>query len=239
MTLRVVDLNNFQQFTAINVLSDAGHIGGPVVIPNCVRVVIVWNLTDGKQARNVLATTVSANFQVTATVAETLRAGFVVGGNWSTLAAFMPTTSSLAAVELVDIRGLNNAPVISTGAPTPGTSASPALPSETAICVTLRTAKAGIGFRGRMYVPNFATNALGAGDQVNAATITALNTWVNQIKAQLDGQSMTWSLAQPARAAYTGSTGTAHPARSAGTVPLTSWATKDNHWDSQRRRGLK
>lgn len=236
---RVVALENFQQFTAINVLSDPGHIGGPVVIPGCVRVIIKWTLPNGKTANNVLAASVGPAFTATATTAEALRAGFVVGGNWTALAAFMPTSGSLAAVELLDIRQPNNAPVLSTGAATPGTSASTPIPGEVAVVATLRTAKAGQGFRGRMYIPNFATNAIAAGDVVAPAVLTAINTWLGQVNAQLAGQNMVWALAQPARAAYIGSTGTSHPARAAGVVPLVSFATRDNHWDSQRRRGLK
>jgi len=236
---RVVNLANFSQFTAINVLSDAGHIGGPVVVPNAVRVIIKWNLVNGKVAANVLGGQVAAGFAPTAAMAEALRAGFVLGGNWSTLAGFMPTGGSLASVTIEDIRGANIAPVVSTGSPTAGTSVSTALPSENAVCVTLRTAHAGIGYRGRMYIPNWATNAIGASDTVAPGAITAINNWTPQIQAQLTQQGITWALVQPARAEYTGSTGTQHPARSAGVQALVSFATRDNHWDSQRRRGLK
>ena len=52
---RVINLSNLQTFTAINALgTDLGAIAGPVVIPQCAQVVLLWQLTDGKVGHNVL-----------------------------------------------------------------------------------------------------------------------------------------------------------------------------------------
>jgi len=77
------------------------------------------------------------------------------------------------------------------------------------------------------------------GNIISPATMTAIQTWANTIVAALAGQGYTLVIGHVARQAYTGSTGTAHPARAAGTVVITSVTVRDNHWDSQRRRGLK
>lgn len=236
----VRDISNFQQFTAINVLADPGHIGGPVVIPNSVKFMIVWNMPDGKVARNVLGMNVAGAFNPTPAAAEAGRAALVGGGTWTALAGFLAPTCSLAAVELLDIRTPNNAVVRSTGAAAPGTSAGTALPSEVAAAATIRTNRAGPGFRGRFYIPGFASNAQGTGDTIAAAAVTAINGWVqNTVGAAIAAVPGQWVLLQPARAQYTGSTGTLHPARPAGSVIVTTAICRDNHWDSQRRRGLK
>lgn len=236
---RILRLENLQQFTAINVLSDPGVIGGPVVIPNAIKFMPVWTLADGKQARNIIGMSVGAGFTPTPTIAESMRAALVAGTNWSTLAGFLAPTVGLARVELLDIRTPNNTVVSSTGASSPGTSAGTALPSETAAVITLRTGKTGPGFRGRLYIPGWATNAIGAGDVIAAGAVTAVNLFCTNISNAITAGSGGWVLLQPARQAYVGSTGTSHPARAAQTTPITSSSCRDNHWDSQRRRGLK
>lgn len=236
---RVFNLANFNQFTAINVLSDPGHLGGPVIIPNCIKLMLVWTLPNGKLVRNVLGASVGGSFAATPAVAESARLAIVGGGTWPPLAAFMPTTGSFTRVELLDVRTPNQPVVSSTGAATPGTSASAGLPGEVAAVLTLRTALTGTSNRGRVYVPNFATNALGAGDVIAAAAVTAIQGWVANIQGAVANVSGTWVILHPARAAYIGATGTTHPARPAGSVTVTSAIVRDNHWDSQRRRGLK
>jgi hypothetical protein len=162
------------------------------------------------------------------------------GAGWTGLAAYMPTTSSLFSVSFRDMNTANNAFITSNAAAVPGTSASPALPDEVAVVVTMRTAKTGQANRGRVYNPAWATNALGAGGIVLAAAVTALGTWAtNNLLAAFAPRGLTAVLGQPARASYTGTTGTLHPARTAGSIAITSAVVRDNHWDTIRRRGLK
>jgi len=73
-----------------------------------------------------------------------------------------------------------------------------------------------------------------------AAAVTALGTWATDSLLQaLEDQGYTPVIGQKARAAYTGTTGTQHPARPAGSEVITSATVKDNHWDTQRKRGLR
>lgn len=236
---RVINLSNFPQFTAINVLSDPGAMGGPVIIPNAAKMMIVWQLTDGKIARNVLGLQVAAAWTATAAEAEAARAALVSGAAWTALAAHIAPTTSLLRVELVDIRTQGQPVVASTGAASPGTSSGTALPDEVAVAVTLRTNRVGTGFRGRYYVPGWATTALGVGNVVLAAAVTALQNWTVNVSNAAVQAGGVLVLLQPARQAYTGSTGTQHPARQAGVVTITQQQVRNNTWDSQRRRGLK
>lgn len=211
-----------------------------MVIPNACQVRIRWNLADGKIGVNVLYCSIAAGFQPTTTIAESIRAGLTSGATWTALAAFLATGVSLAGVDLKDVRAANLPYVSSTGASTPGTSASTAMPSEVAAVLSLRTDFTGPANRGRMFIPGWATNAIAAGDVIAAAAVTALSNWGENMRAVvLSGQSMGLSIGHPARAAYTGSSGTQHPARAAGLVTCRSIACRDNHWDTMRRRGLK
>jgi hypothetical protein len=90
-----------------------------------------------------------------------------------------------------------------------------------------------------MFIPGWATNALASGNVVAAAAVTALQSWANTLGGTYSANGMPVALGHKARAAYTGTSGTPHPARPAGLVPITNLVVRDNHWDSMRRRGLK
>lgn len=237
---RIVNLANLEQFTAINVLSDPGVIGGPVVVPEAIRVMIVFTLTDGKTARMILCGRAAPAFAPTPTIAEAIRAALVAGATWTALNAHLSPTGALARVDLQDIRSAGQPVVSSTGAAVVGASTGVALPDETAACLTFRTALVGAGHRGRAYFPNWATTALATGNVIASAAFNALANWgQSNIASAMTAGGLVHALALPARAAYTGSTGTSHPARAAHVENVTFVTVRDNHWDSQRRRGLK
>lgn len=235
----IINLSNLQQFTAVNFSSDPGAIGGPVVIPQCAEISLLWSLVDGKTAHVVLHGRYVGAFAGTVAQCNGILTGLAAGAQWTALAAFLSSTTTLAAVTIRDLNVPNKPLIQSSNAGSPGTSASPAMPSEVAAVITHRTGQAGRAFRGRSYIPGWATNSIGAGDVILAAAVTALQNWANTIPTTLTAQSYTFCIGQKARAAYTGSTGVAHPARLATTVDITSQTVRDNHWDTQRRRGFK
>lgn len=236
---RIVALENLQQFTAINVLSDPGHIAGPVQIPSCAQIRIGWNLTDGKKGFNVLYGRYSGAFAGTVAQAQAMFTALSSGAAWTALAGFLHTTEAIASVDIRDVNTPNAALISSTGAAVPGTSPGTSLPSEVAEVITLRTAFVGPAFRGRLYLPPIASNGLGTGDTIAASAMTAMNNWAATIFTALSAQGYTWVLGQPARQQYTGSTGRVHPARAATSTTISTATVRDNHIDSQRRRGLK
>ena len=208
-------------------------------IPQCIEVVLAWTLEDGKTAHNVLHGRYSGSYPGTVAMANALLTGLTTGTAWTNMATFMSTTSGLVVLTLRDLN-LPNQPLISNTAPGAlGTSVSAALPNETAIVITLRTAKAGRAFRGRIYVPGWATNGLGSGNVIAAALVTDINAWANTIPTVFTSQGLTFAIGQHSRVAYTSPIGTPHPKRDPTTVDITSQSVKDNHWDTIRRRGLK
>lgn len=236
---RVVNLANLEQFAAVNVLSDPGHIGGPIVIPNCTQVVLTWSQADGKQAHNVLYARSAGVPTPSVAQAQALFAAMTTGAAWTAIQAAISTTTALQRVTLTSVHTAGQPSFDSTGAAVAGTDATAPLPNEVAICITLRTAGRGPSNRGRMYIPGLCSDDLAAGNVILAGLLTNFGNWANGFIAIFSGQSLTWVVGNPARAAYTGITGTQHPARPAGSVPITAALVRDNHWDSQRRRGLK
>lgn len=236
---RIVNLSNLEQFAAVNLLADPGHIPGPVVVPSCAQITINWTNAAGRGGHNVLYGRYAGAFAGTVAQANSIMTAFTTGGAWTALAAFFATTAAISGVSIRDVSTPNAPLITSTNAPVPGTSASPEMPDEVALVITLRTAFTGPGFRGRVYVPGWATNALATGNVAAAAAVTALNSWGGTFSGAIGAGGYTWVLGQPARAQYTGSTGRVHPARAAMSTTISQTTVRDNHWDTQRRRGLK
>lgn len=236
---RVLRLENLQQFTAINVLSDPGHVGGPIVIPNCVQVLLTWSVPGGKVAHNVLYGRSAGVPAPSVAQAQGIFSALTTGAQWTAMSSHMVNTT-FNSVTLTSVHSAGQPSFVSTGLAVPTTGTDPqALPSEMAVCVTLRTGSRGVANRGRMYLTGFGNAQVTTGNVILAACVTDVQNWAGTILTALSAQSYTWVIGQPARAAYTGSTGTQHPARIANSVPVTSIIVRDNHWDSQRRRGLK
>ena len=235
----IVRLDSFEPFQAVNLLLDPGAIGGPVVVPQAAQIVINWGQEDAVFAHTVLYGRYAGPFGGTVAQANNIMTALTTGGTWTAFAAFLASTSFISGVTIRDVNTAGNVAISSTNAGVPGTSASPALPNEVAAVVTFRTSRAGPGHRGRMYIPGFATNALGAGNVIAAAAVTAVQNWANVIPSAFIASGYTHVLGLPARASYTGATGTVHPARAATTEDVTQRLVRDNHWDTQRRRGLR
>lgn len=236
---RFLSLDQVQQFTAIKITSDPGGLGGPVQVPQCAQITLDWTLDGGKIAHNVLYGRYSGGFTATQTTASQIFAALNSGAAWTEMATHLSVDTSFSGVSIRDVNTPNQALVTSLGAAVAGTAPAAALPNEVALVVTLRTAQTGRSNRGRMFIPGWAAGETQNGNIASAFVVSTLGTWAASIASALSGAGFTWVIGQRERAAYTGSTGTQHPARAANSVPITSTVVRDNHWDSQRRRGLK
>jgi len=235
----LIRLDQLQQFAAVNVSRDPGAIGGPVVVPSCAQIVWSGGLESGHLWHIVTYGRYSGTFAGSVAQANSILVGLATSGTFTTLAGFLGANTNFGIVTIRDVNTANAALISSTSAGGVGTSASPSLPNEVSLVATLRTALAGRQNRGRIFFPGWATNALGAGNVVAAAAVTAYQNWVNTIMGVYSGQGYSLAIGQKARQAYTGSTGTSHPARAASSVLVTSINVRDNHWDTVRKRGLK
>jgi hypothetical protein len=218
-------------------VADLGRIPGPIIIPNCIEVDLVWNLASGKQVKNVLHGQVAAGFNATAAIAQAVYAAIIASGQWAAWAAFLHTTASFQGVNLRDLRTSSMPLVSSTGAATPGTGAGSALPPGSAACVTLRTASAGRGFRGRVYLPGLDSGILTAATgAMTAGAQTAAQNFMTEVGTALTASAITLSIANPARQVYNGRKGALHPARAAAVINVTSNVVRLLALTSQRRR---
>jgi len=219
-------------------MADPGAIGGPIVIPNAARVSILWQGTNTVISSCTLYGRYAGAFDLTQADVDAMSVAITSGTTWATLAGFLAPTFSKVGVSVQNVNSPNQ-PIMSAGGSAPGTSTGTALPDEVALVVTFKTASTGVSGRGRMYVPGWATNALGAAGVAAPTAVTALQAWAAaNVPAMMQAGTLVHCIGHQARQAYTGSTGTDHPARAAGSVDVSSYIVRDNHWDSQRRRGL-
>lgn len=218
---------------------DGGHIGGAVTIPNDIRVRLVWQDTvTTRFMYSFIDAQVAPTFVLTPAIVSAVQAALVASYN-ANIASFQPTTIAFFGCDMRDLRppGTNAIVTAVPATGTAGTSVAPLLPHGVAAVLTKRTARAGQAFRGRMYIPGWAQNADTGDGVITGTLVTALGVFATGILGALSGSAMVPGLAQPARQAYTGITGTSHPARPASVVPLTALILRNNAWDSQRRRG--
>lgn len=236
----LVDISQLRQFTAVELLKDPGHDPSPKPIPQCMEVRLDYSLTTGKLAHNVLHGRFPTTYPGTAALANAIKASFVSLFGSSGLTPTIGTAITLNTVSLRDLSVLNALYVPSTSAASAiGSDATQLLPFETAAALTARTALSGPGGRGRMYMLGFTSGSLASGNLMGTVLTTALTQFAAGIPGVFSTNGLTNCLALPSRVAYTGSTGRQHPARPAGTADIVRWDLRDNHWDSQRRRGLK
>jgi hypothetical protein len=236
---RIVPLESLQQFAAVNLLLDPGHIPGPKIAPNCVEVRWLWALADGKLAFNVTHARYSPPYPGNTTLANAIQSSLNSLFTSSLLQAGYATAVQLRGVDLRDINVANQPIIPSTGASLGGTDTNSSLPDEVAIVLSLHTALTGQANRGRIYLPATTTLTVSPTNVITGGFMSTLNTFAAGVLAIYTSNSLNMCIAKPARAAYTGSTGRQHPARIASTELVTAVVVRDNHFDSTRRRGLR
>jgi hypothetical protein len=236
---RYVNLANLQQFAAINLTSDPGYDRADHRIPNCAQITLRFLLGSGSVANVVTHGSYNGGFSGSQAQANAILTALSSGAQWTALAPHLAPTVNFFGVSIRDLNA-EDQPIIDSNVPGgSGTSSGTELPDEVAVVVTKRTAFTGPEHRGRMYIPGWATTALGANNTVAAATVTALGNWASIVAGVYSNSGYTFCIGHRHRLAYTSAAGTPIPERLAGTVPITNVAVRDNHWDSQRRRGLK
>src|SRR5215471_4977412 len=171
---RLVALENVQQFAAINLLADQGLIAGPKIVTNCAEISLLFTLGSGKVGHIVLGGRYTPPFAGTAAQANAILAALTGSAAWTTLAAHISPQTSLHQVTIRNIHIAEQPVIPSAITEHVGTSTGIDMPNEVALVISLGTGLSGPRYRGRMYVPGWATTALGTNNLVAAAAVTAL-----------------------------------------------------------------
>jgi hypothetical protein len=215
--------------------TDGGRIPGPVEITNCIEVVWFWILPNTRIAHTITHARSTGTFVPSPTTAEAIRAA-IAASYTAHLAAFQNALSGFQKVSVRDMTARTNPAFESTGATVGGTDPGNALPPQTALVLSGKTAERGKGFNARLYIPGWSA-AADAGSGTAVSTLTAaMNSFGTEVLQAYSGQGLTMCVAHPHRQTYTGITGTVHPDRPAAMVNLTTLTMKDLVFDTVRAR---
>lgn len=195
----------------------------PLVVPQAALVRLIWTLGGSPYAINVLGARKTGAATIDQTVANTLGAAIKGSFGSSGAAAKISTSVSLGTVALRDISGPNNPEFRDAGAAVAGSAAGNVLPLQVAMCITLRTARAGKSFRGRMYVPGFTVASNTATGQVLGADATIIEGWVNALRGNFTSAGLTQAIVSRVQLL---------------TEPVTLAQSRDTVWETIRGRSI-
>lgn len=208
---------------------------GPIVIPNCVEVRLMWEVA-GQNFSNVLHCQNPSGAAASDANAQAAFSGISTAFTSSGWGTFVHPSCTLFKVGLRSLHTANQVEHLSTGAAVPGSAAGAGAPLNCALVVTLRTNLTGPANRGRVYLGGLADSAMANMFNTIGPANTAAAAFISGTMTVLSGLAMPLGVAQKALNAGTRHDGTALPARSANIVPVTLAEVHNARVDSQRRR---
>lgn len=224
---------------------DPGHIPGPVFIPGCAAVRLMWQLPNGKIANNILHGSYTTPPPNTQSFINTLFTAISSGWNTSGYQGQCVSTFKLANVGVRDLAevpppgsGVGHGEIVSNNAAVAGSGTGDALPAGISNVVSLKTGLSRQANRGRVYLTGYTEAWNLAAGVMDPAVQTAGTAFITAVQSAMNSNGLVLCLAHPARAAYTGHAGANHPQRTAGTVQVTQIVSLNNVWDSTRLRSL-
>lgn len=192
----------------------------------------VWSLSGAPYAVNTIGFMGSAVTPVTQALADQIATDVRAAFTSSALNAQISNTVTLSAISIRSWNQPNLPEFVGAGTASVGTGGATMLPPQVALCVTLRTALAGRRFRGRTYLPGWASAANSATGTATAAVLTASVGFMNAIFTAMTTRGIPMGIvSMPAP--------TATPPRPTGSVQaVTAILARDAIWDTQRRRAV-
>lgn len=162
-----------------------------IPLPNGVKVELKYTL-NGKACVNVLWFTKPV---ITVTVDFPALGGAIKDWWVDTQAAAHPTSMSLDEIVITEWAAADGAQLTFTeDLPAAGTNASPALPNNVALVVSLRTGYTGRSFRGRMYVPGLHEGQV-VGDDVSLLIASDFATGAELLASMALDEGFLWVVA--------------------------------------------
>lgn len=200
-----------------------------LIVPGAAQLRLIWSLSGQLYALNVMGVVNAGGIAITQaltnTIGTAIKAGFASSGHNGEVA----TSVALANIGLRDIRSGNQPEFVDASAAVVGTQPSDALPPQTALCITLRTAQAGRSFRGRCYLPGYAEST---NTPLGAASATAGGvSFVTSIKSALIASALDLGVIhRPTEAP--------DPVTAGFITVVNAIVARDAVWDTQRRRAI-
>lgn len=166
------------------------------VIPQTIQVRHEWSYGGTPWAYNVLHYIVPGGFDVNADTTDLIAQD--VGVEFQDVSALRTHIKDGVTLSGVSVRDLRtpNEPEWETPLLVPGTRTGAAAPLQLSSVVTLRTAKAGKSFRGRVYLGGFAVAAIGPNGEIDTPVRAACVSWIeSQMTKVIDGSLLVLGVA--------------------------------------------
>ena len=154
----------------------------------------------------------------------------------TTWLSHLPTSVALIGLDVRDLRAANNPLISSAVVNHPGTAVGNALPPQTSMVITLRTAFAGRSFRGRVYLGGLSVNCSDSNGKIVGQANTDANAFVQNFGTVCTAVGGKWAILQRYLPPRTNHAGEDLPERQSAVVDITNTAARDNIFDTQRRR---
>lgn len=201
-----------------------------LVIPNGVEIDLAW-ISNGRIMKNTCFAEAPTSLAITPALADSITTALNSLFTSSGLVALQSSGGRGPAAQLRDVRDVGFPLVTGSVQGATGTGTTDLLPSQIAACLTVRTARAGRQFRGRMFIPGFVEIANDATNHMTAATKTALDAYAAGLPNALNQSGLQFSVCHRPLYLTDGSIGTPGSLQH-----VTQVVCRDNVWDTQRRR---
>jgi hypothetical protein len=217
---------------------DGGRIPGPAAIPNGIEIRCIFRHVNAKIVSFTLHAQNDGTYITSVAAANALHQS--IGAAWTAhLGYAIVNTVQFNSVVLRDMTFPELPEFTSSDPPILGTSVVTPLPDDVALVLTENGNARGRGSKGRIYVMGFAADQDQGGGVANDNLVVAMNAFGTQLMTALGVGGLSPAIAKPHRQEYIGLTGALHAERPAALTPVGSYTCRDNHWDTQRRRGLR
>jgi len=211
-------------------------VRGPKVIPNTAEVKLHWSIVGEGQYQNVLHGLYSTPPAFNAPLAEAIFTAIKSAASTTSFFVHLGSNVHFDAVTVKNLHVANQAEFRSSSLAMPGTGAPPIASVNNALVVTLRTALAGQGFRGRVYLAGLLQTDLASPRSWSSAVGLLAVDFVSGIDAAMSASQLPMAVAQHALNAGTHADGTPWEARPAASNDVVSVTIVNDRVDSQRRR---
>lgn len=207
----------------------------PLVITNAAQIYLHWSVA-GTPYNNVIGASKPPGVSITQALADTLGAAIKTAYTTSGMATHQQNATGLGQVGVRDISTAGQPEYLDSGLGVVGTGLGDVLPPQTALVVSVRTARAGASYRGRIYLGGFTeTDNAPAGTIAQAAADAAV-AFIDGVSDAISAAGMQMAVLSRPREAKT-IPAKEIAAKGGFATPATVVEVRNLLWDTQRRRG--
>lgn len=206
----------------------------PLVVSGAAQLRLNWTVA-GIEFNNVLGVVKPPGVTVNQALADTVGAAVKTAYTTSGMQTHQQLATGLTAVGLRDISSAGQPEYLDSGVVVVGTGTGDILPPQTALVVSVRTARSGASYRGRIYLGGFIEVDNEAAGQMSQAVATAAVAFIDGVMDALAANGMQLGVVSRPRQEKT-IPAKVITAKTGFVTPASLVEVNNLLWDTQRRR---